>query len=394
MRIAFLTPEYPSELPDAGGLATYVHRMARLLCEFGHKPEVFVTCRNRSATISYDGVPVHRIGWNHQPRILRIGLRTSRWLIPSRTWNYSYELLLQSYALARALKHRHTLVPFDLIQSADYLAAGLFVSRRADWVRAIRCSSAADLYNAFDKNNSGSETVRAYLERLAMRRADVVYAPSRYVAEHFNRVHRIKLRVIRPPLHTGIAEAQPTPFALPKRFFIHFGMLIERKGTDLLAEALPLAWQMAPDLTMVWSGKCFDETKLQRWQSLWGNRATQVLITGPLPRPQLYEILRRADAAVLPSQVDNLPNTVIESLSLGVPVLGSRGASIDELVDEGQTGHLVELGNVNDLAKTLACMWLRRSPILGGFTWQCKITDEMKPEEAVANLLALRESAR
>lgn len=155
MRIAFLTTEYPSELPDAGGLATYVQRMARFLLEFGHQPEVFVTCRSESSAITYDGVPVHRIGWNHQPRILRIGLRASKRLIPSRTWNYSIGLLLQSYALARVLEHRHALAPFDLIQSADYLAPGLFVRHRSDRVHAVRCSSAADLYNAFDQNRSG-----------------------------------------------------------------------------------------------------------------------------------------------------------------------------------------------------------------------------------------------
>jgi len=186
-----------------------------------------------------------------------------------------------------------------------------------------------------------------------------------------------------------ISETQPLPFALPNRFFIHFGMLIERKGTGLLAEALPLAWKMAPDLTMVWSGKYFDQSKLRRWQSLWGDRATQVQITGPLPRPQLYAVLRRADAAVLPSQVDNLPNTVIESLSLGIPVLGSRGASIDELVEEGKTGHLVELGNVDDLAKALARLWLKNSPVSKGFIWRSKIADEMKPEQALANFLRL-----
>ena len=79
---------------------------------------------------------------------------------------------------------------------------------------------------------------------------------------------------------------------------------------------------------------------------------------------------------MLPSQVDNLPNTVIESLSLGIPVLGSRGASIDELVEEGRTGHLVELGDVHGLAETLVRMWLKRSPVAKGFTWQSAIADE------------------
>ena len=82
-------------------------------------------------------------------------------------------------------------------------------------------------------------------------------------------------------------------------------------------------------------------------------------MTGPLLRPAMQTVLRRADVAVLPSQVDNLPNTVIESLSLGIPVLGSRGASIDELVEEGRSGHLVAFGDVQALANALIRMSAR-----------------------------------
>ena len=394
MRIAFLTPEYPSELPDLGGIATYVQRIVRQLQHFGHEPEVFVTSAKDSATISGDGVPVHRIGWSRHPKILRIGFRASLRLVPSYTWDASIDLLLKSYALARALERRHTLAPFNLVQSADFLATGLFVRRCRGRVHAVRCSNAADLYNAFDQNRSKFEFVRGYLERLAMRRADVTYAPSRYLADYFSRVHDMNIAVIRPPKLVEIPEPSPLPFDLPSRFFIHFGMLMERKGTALLAEALPLAWKMAPELTMVWSGICWEQSKLERWRSLWGDRSTQVQITGPLPRAELYSILQRAEVAVLPSQVDNLPNTVIESLSLGIPVLGSRGASIDELVEEGRTGHLVELGDVHGLAETLVKMWLKRSPVAKGFTWQSAIADEMNPQQAVANLVKLCSDGR
>lgn len=389
MRIAFITPEYPSELPNAGGLATYVHRMARLLKDFGHEPEVFVTSDNESATNSYEGVPVHRVAFDRQPRSHRIGVRASRCLVPFDLSNSSAYLLLNSYALARALELRHASAPFNLVQSADYLATCLFVRRRSGLVHAVRCSTAADLYNAFDLDRSMFGSARAYLERLAIKRADVAYSPSRYLADYFKREHGINVRVVRPPAHFEISVAPPPTLVLPSRFFIHFGMLMERKGTALLAEALPLAWEMAPDLMMVWSGKFINQSKLRRWQSLWGDRAKQVRITGPLPRKVLYSILQRADAAVLPSQVDNLPNTVIESLSLGIPVLGSRGASVDELVEEGTTGHLVELGDVDGLAETLAKMWLKRSPVTKGFKWQSGIADEMAPGKAVANFIGL-----
>lgn len=389
MRIAFLTPEFPSELPNAGGLATYVHRMAQLLQQFGHEPEVFVTVAGESRTISYEGVTVHRVGRDRGHRIMRIGSQLSHRLLPSVTLNRLLEFLLRAHALARALELRHARASFDLVQSSDYLATGLFVRHRPDRFHAVRCSSATDLYNKIDGQHSSFETARAYLERLAMRRANLAYTPSRYLARHFLNVHNMDVSVIRPPVHIDTPQVASVPFELPHRFFIHFGLLMKRKGTALLAEALPLAWKAVPDLKMVWCGKCFDRSSLEKWCSLWGERAAQVQITGPLPRSQLYAVLRKAEVAVLPSQVDNLPNTVIESLSLGIPVLGSRGASIDELIDEGVTGHLVELGDVEQLAGMLVRMWRKELPVSKGFIWKSAIQQEMKPELAVKHLLKL-----
>jgi glycosyltransferase involved in cell wall biosynthesis len=222
-----------------------------------------------------------------------------------------------------------------------------------------------------------------------MRRADVVFAPSRFVADHLAKVHNIGAQVLRPPFFLECTPSPTPPFALPERFLFHFGQLMERKGTSLLARALPLAWRGAPDLTMVWSGRCRDERKLEEWRSWWGERAGQVVVTGALRKPDVYSILQRAEAAVLPSQVDNLPNTVIESLMFGVPVLGTCGASIDELVEEGRTGHLIALGDVAGLADALVAVWHERSRVTRGFDWDLPVARAMKPECAVANLIAL-----
>lgn len=390
MRIAFLTPEFPSEyIIEGDGLGTYLHRMARLLALSGHEVEVFVSSRHPSQNFSYDGIRVHRANWEENQHILRNLFYFWNRLGRIQSWRSVAEWILQAKALAAALERRHSEAPFALVQSSDLLAAGLFVRHRRGRIHVVRCSSAADLYNKIDGAASKQQWWRSYLERLSIRRADLSYAPSRYIADYFVNTHGINVRVIRPPRHLEIRSSSPPTVPLPSRFFFHFGQLTERKGTDLLARALPLAWRTVPDLAMVWSGRFSNQHKLEHWRSLWGDRARQVHITGPLSKSELYAVLQRADAAVLPSQVDNLPNTVIESLMFGIPVIGSRGASIDELVDENLNGHLVRLGDANELAQALVRMWKRDSPVRKGFEWKSSIADEMRPECAVANLIGL-----
>jgi glycosyltransferase involved in cell wall biosynthesis len=389
MRIAFLTLEYPSELPDSGGLATYVHRMARVLLESDHDPEVFVSSKDKSRTVRDNGILVHKVNWEDRYKRLVSLHRATGLYLRSNVWKSSVPWLLQARALAIALERRHALAPFELVQSADYQAAGLFVSRRPGRVHVVRCSSSADLYNKYDERQSRAEALRGYLERRVMRSADIVYAPSKYLADHFRRDYKIDVQVLRPPKYLQETPAEKPPFPLPKRFLFHFGQLRKRKGTDLLARALPLAWAEAPDLTMVWSGHYWKDEILDSWRALWGQRAEQVHVTGPLLRAQTYAVLQRADATVLPSLVDNLPNAVIESLMLGIPVIGTRGASIDELVEEGKTGHLVEVGDAQGLANALVRTWLRQTPVRKGFSWDSEIAGEMSPGRAVENLVSL-----
>ena len=92
---------------------------------------------------------------------------------------------------------------------------------------------------------------------------------------------------------------------------------------------------------------------------------------------------------MLPSLADNLPNAVAESLALSVPVIGSRGASIDEMVEHGRSGELVPLGDVEALADALVRAWRGEPKWLGAGFERPEILDAMLPERAAEGLLRL-----
>jgi len=228
------------------------------------------------------------------------------------------------------------------------------------------------------------------LERKALRRVDGIYAPSNFVACHYERLFGRPVAVIRPPRPSVPATdslLSVSEVATTRRYLVHFGQLSARKGTDVVADALLHAWQEVPDLQMVWVGKTYYPELLENWLQRLGEKRHQVRVLPSQPRDRLFAILRGAEAAVLPSRVDNLPNTVIESLSLGVPVIGTTNSSIDELVEDGITGHLVPRGDAKTLAARMVDMWNGRGAVARGFEWRSPICSEMEPARAIASLL-------
>jgi glycosyltransferase involved in cell wall biosynthesis len=68
---------------------------------------------------------------------------------------------------------------------------------------------------------------------------------------------------------------------------------------------------------------------------------------------ELADIYSMADLFVTPSLEDNLPNTIMESLACGTPVVAFNTGGIPEMVDHLQNGYLAEFKSGADMAKGL-----------------------------------------
>ena len=60
-----------------------------------------------------------------------------------------------------------------------------------------------------------------------------------------------------------------------------------------------------------------------------------------------------ADVLLLPSRLDNLPNTAVESIACGTPVAAFDVGGVPEVVRPGETGALAPLGDVAGLAEAV-----------------------------------------
>jgi glycosyltransferase involved in cell wall biosynthesis len=79
----------------------------------------------------------------------------------------------------------------------------------------------------------------------------------------------------------------------------------------------------------------------------------RVRFLGALPRGRIVELFAAADAAVLSSSWENFPHTVVEALAAGTPVLATETGGVAEVVQDGENGLLVPVGDSAALARAL-----------------------------------------
>ena len=101
---------------------------------------------------------------------------------------------------------------------------------------------------------------------------------------------------------------------------------------------------------------------------------------------QLSIIYSMADLFVITSLEDNLPNTVLESMACGTPVVGFNIGGIPDMIEHKETGYLVKPKDVDDLAKGISWILSSSEETKSKLSKQCrKKAEELYALEIQAN---------
>ena len=121
--------------------------------------------------------------------------------------------------------------------------------------------------------------------------------------------------------------------------FLFLGQLVERKGISCLVEAFSRI-EVDADLLLV-GGDWNEEGYPQQIRNLIARLGLCDRVHLENHRPDVAVLLRRCDVFVLPTLADARPRSIIEAMSLGVPVVSTAVGGIPTLIQDGITGLLV-----------------------------------------------------
>ena len=388
LRIAFATPEYVTENHFDGGLANYLNRVAKTLADLGHDVHVVTLSQENEAEFEHEGVMVHRLtlgrGWQTVNRLTRYSLPTAlHWL------NFSTQVF-------RKLKQLHGEKPFQLIQYPNYSSCGVFAIPFLRATHVVRTSS----YDPDWKDLPGAKrnldtTIVERLQTLQYRLTRNVHVPSLAMQNTLAAKAGIRhTRVIHSPFFVETPDWDTTVwerYLKDKQYVLYFGRFQLHKGFQALVQALPLFLERYEDAYAVCVGRDM-ETELGSSMAAFarshcGRFADRLILLEHLPHAQLYPVIERSRLVALPSLIDNLPNSCLEAMGIGKVVIGTRGASFEELIADGVNGFLVEPNDRQALAHKLIAAWV--DPKLDAIAAAAKQKMlDFAPEKTVASLLS------
>lgn len=128
------------------------------------------------------------------------------------------------------------------------------------------------------------------------------------------------------------------------------GRLSKEKGLNFLIEAFANLRPHFENIGLLILGEGRERANLENDIARLGLQGA-VLLPGYRENPASY--ISRLRCLAMPSLTEGLPITLLEAMSLNVPVIGSRVGGIPEVLEYGQYGWLVEPGNSTDLFETL-----------------------------------------
>jgi glycosyltransferase involved in cell wall biosynthesis len=136
--------------------------------------------------------------------------------------------------------------------------------------------------------------------------------------------------------------------------FCYLGRIDEDKGVDVLINAVILLSEKGFFPKVVIAGDYNNQYASSLILVCKNMNLSNVEFTGLLKKDELLEVLSSSRFTIIPSLwYDNMPNSLIESQAIGVPVIASNIGSLPELITDNYNGFLFRPGDKNELANKM-----------------------------------------
>jgi glycosyltransferase involved in cell wall biosynthesis len=203
----------------------------------------------------------------------------------------------------------------------------------------------------FDKFYRKSNPLVRFLIRKILALPDILIVQSEYWKNFVSRLtDPAKIRVINNFLDTDEFFCPPRSNDEYKRILFICGSEAKRKGLDVVLESIRyLSHDGIGTSKFVFVAT--NEHIRKRVEQL--NVAPYVEFHGVLSKDEMRRMYREADIFLLPSFGEGFPNSMLEAMASGLPVIATRVGAVPEVIEDGTNGILIDPGDPGALTRAL-----------------------------------------
>ncbi|MEX2253354.1 MAG: glycosyltransferase family 4 protein [Thermoleophilaceae bacterium] len=324
MRVALLNPSFWPEVRR--GSERFVRELADGLIARGHSPRL-ITSHPATRTDSVeDGLPITRLRRPPQD-----------WLVRRAYEDYLTHVPLSYLSLERGDDDvAHALYP------SDALAAVL-------WSRHCHRPAVLSYMGIPSREWLEDRHLRLRVMRRAIAGSDAVVALSQTAADAFSDVFGVEARVIYPGVDLHAFRPRPDERAAEPTIFCAAAVDARSKRVPLLVAAFERVRSERPGARLVLS-RPRDPRAAER---LVADADAGIELRDVDDREALATANAEAWISALPSLGEAFGLVLLEALACGTPVVGTRDASLPELVNSDAIGRLFEGDDPDALGRAL-----------------------------------------
>lgn len=342
MNIIFVTGYFAKKNREVlTGMPNYIYKVCKILNQSGHCA-VILTVGEKNKSWKYDGIKVHSIKLNSTLDRLQ-----------SPFMKYGLKAIYRDCLFQKKIRELNQEYHFDLIQYAGWYGVGMLHHGKIPGV--LRLSTYVK-FQMPDNHTSQELATITKVEQMAGKRADAVFAPSNVLGQAFAKDIKRKVATIETPFFNEVEEKTDKAFIeknkMDYKYILFFGRLCEDKGLFVIAKMLNQFLKKHSDYRLVCAGMKYNykgKDSIQILKEAAGDDKDRVIYLGELSHKDLYAVIENSKVVILPSLMDNFPNTCQEAMSFGKIVIGTEGTSFEQLIEDGKSGFLAKPGDENSL---------------------------------------------
>jgi glycosyltransferase involved in cell wall biosynthesis len=369
MRIGYFIPGWPPGGGYSNGIVTTLGLLGEQLSLNGH--EVFYVTGDGRTFLRDQEISVGQQAWQETSLLEKLHFKLNAedaffWWGSNRLANV-VEKLVQVRNL-------------DIFHMEETFGVGLTVIRRLQIPVVIQVHGPWFLHAPLQAPQSSNRQKLRRIKRegQAIHNAAGITAPSRDVLE------RVELFYGLPKCLTEVIQNPSPPPArrwtldsCDHNLILFVGRFDLHKGADILLRAFAKVAKDRKEVKLLFvgpdSGLQFDGGVIRLPEYLTQHIPAAVRerieYLGPLPHSKIERLRTQAYVTIVCSRYENFPNTVIEAMAVGCPIIATNTGGIPEMIFHSRNGLLVDVEDVDELASAIAEM-------LNDSTLACKLGEQ------------------